>query len=59
MVQGLTIFYPLPHNICIERDMVDAPVVLAPVMKEADNRVEEEKEEEEENEELLKTDTKL
>ena len=59
MVPGLTIFCPLPHNICIVGDMVDASVVLAPVMKEADNRVEEEKEEEEENKELLKTDTKL
>ena len=39
--------------------MVDASVVLAPVVEEADNGEEEKKEEEEENEDLLKADTEL
>ena len=33
--------------------MVDTPVVLAPVMKEGDNRIKEEKKEEEEDEDLF------
>ena len=39
--------------------MVDASVVLAPVVEEADNGEEEKKEEEEENEDLRKADTEL
>ena len=45
--------------LCIERKMVNAPVVLAPVLKKAGYGVKQKKEEERQDENLLKADTKI
>ena len=55
----LTIFLMILQIICIERNMVDPPVVLAPVVKKAGYGIKQKKEEEREDENLLKADTKL